>query len=386
MLFRASGKMEEAGFCAHFQMPLTKRKKIALAVAFAFLLVAAFLLARRFSPNSDASRRQQLLQLIPTESSAVIFLDLDQFRNSPFLAKLYSWAPLAGEDAEYAQFVRDTGFSYERDLKKLVVAISNNGTTTNLLAIADGKFDRKKIETFLNHGGQPGQQGRRKVFHLNATSHDKPLSLRFLSDERIAITDSENLPAALASATVESGHGEWNAHYERLAGTPLFAVFRQDPSMQNAFNSATPGALRSPQLSALLNQLQWISIAGKPEADQLRVVAEGECLSEPATSQLRDFLQGIVMLAQNGLNDPKLRKQMNPDEREAYLEILKSAEIQKIDRGEWKSVRVVLAVTPRFLDMARTSAIVAPATDTSSPPETPKKNAASSKAKAQRKK
>ena len=365
-------------------MPLTKRKQIALAVAFAFLFVAGLFLARRFS--TDADERQQLLQLVPTESTAVIFLDLDQFRNSPFLAKLYSWAPLSGEDAEYAQFVRDTGFSYERDLKKLVVAISNNGATTNLLAIADGKFDRKRIEAFLNHGGQPAQQGRWKVFHLNAASHDKPLSLSFLSDDRIAISDSENLPATLASATVQSGHAEWNAHYERLAGTPLFAVFRQDPSMQNAFNSATPGGLRSPQLSALLNQLQWISIAGKPEADQLRVVAEGECLSEPATSQLRDFLQGIVMLAQNGLNDPKLRKQMNPDEREAYLEILKSAEIQKIDRGEWKSVRVVLAITPRFLDMARTSAIVAPATDTSSPPETPKKNAASSKTKAQRKK
>jgi len=367
-------------------MPLTKRKKNALAVAFAFLFVAGLFLARRFSTDSDAAERQQLLQLVPSDSTAVIFLDLDQFRNSPFLAKLYSWAPLPSEDAEYAQFVRDTGFSYERDLKKLVVAISNKGATTNLLAVADGKFDRKRIEAFLNHGGQPAQQGRWKVFQLNATSHDKPLFLSFLSDDRIAISDSENLPATLASATVESGHAEWNAHYERLAGTPLFAVLRQDSSIQNAFNSATPGGFRSPQLSSLLNQLQWISIAGKPEADQLRLVAEGECLSEPATSQLRDFLQGIVMLAQNGLNDPKLRKQMNPDERDAYLEILKSADIQKIDRGEWKSVRVVLAITPRFLDMARASAIAPPATDTSSPPETSKKNPASGKTKAQKKK
>ncbi len=120
--------------------------------------------------------------------------------------------------------------------------------------------------------------------------------------------------------------------------------------------------------------------------NQLRLVAEGECLSEPATSQLRDFLQGMVILAQNGLNDPQLRKQMNPDEREAYLEILKSADIQKIDRGEWKSVRVVLAITPRFLDMAGASAIARPATDTSSPPETSKKNAASGKTKAPKKK
>src|SRR5439155_24103288 len=99
-------------------MVLRRRKKFALAVAFAFLFVAGLFLARRFSTDADAAERQQLLQLVPTESTAVIFLDLDQFRNSPFLAKLYSWAPLSGEDAEYAQFVRDTGFSYERDLKK----------------------------------------------------------------------------------------------------------------------------------------------------------------------------------------------------------------------------------------------------------------------------
>ena len=44
---------------------------------------------------------------------------------------------------------------------------------------------------------------------------------------------------------------------------------------------------------------------------------------------------------------------MNPEEREAYLEILKGADVQKIDRGEWKSVRVVLSITPKFLDVAR---------------------------------
>jgi len=366
-------------------MPLTRRKKIAFASAFAFLLATALVLARRFSQDSHASERQQLLGLIPTDSTAVIFLDLDQLRNSPFLAKLYSWAPPASEDSEYAQFVRDTGFSYERDLRKTVVAISSKGATTNLLAIADGQFDRKRIEAFLNRSGRSAQQGKWKVFHLNATARDKALSFMFLSDERIAVTDAENFPSTLAPASGEPGRAEWNTHFERLAGTPLFAVISQNPSIESVFHSAAPGGFRSPQLSLLLAQLRWVSIAGKPEGDQLRVVTEGECLSEPAAAQLRDFLEGILMLAQNGLNDPKLRQQMNPDERQAYLEILKSADVQKIDRGEWKSVRVVLEITPRFLDMARLTSIAAPA-DTSTAPQTPKKNSASGKRKAQKKK
>jgi 5-deoxy-D-glucuronate isomerase len=77
----------------------------------------------------------------------------------------------------------------------------------------------------------------------------------------------------------------------------------------------------------------------------------------------------VLVLAQNGLHDPKLRQKMNPEERQTYLEILNSADVQKIDRGEWKSVRLVLEITPQFLDMARLASIAAPAEQTSTPPE-----------------
>ena len=333
-------------------MPSSRNKRILIIVAAVVLLIAGAMLALHFSSGTDADERGQLLRLVPADSTAVIFLDLDQFRASPFLAKLYAWAPHPAEDSEYAQFVRDTGFSYERDLKRAAIAVSNHNATTELLAIADGKFDRKKIEAFLNRSGKSTQQGKWKIYLLNASVDDRPLSLTFLSDSRIAVTDSGNLPAALSRASGEAGHGEWNERFERLAGAPLFAVIRQDPALQDAMNAAAPGGFRSPALSTLLNQLQWISIAGKPDGDVLRVVSDGECQSDRTTSQLRDVLQGVLLLAQNGLNDPRLRQQMNPEEREAYLEILKNADIQKIDRGEWKSVRMALSVTPRFLDVA----------------------------------
>jgi hypothetical protein len=349
-------------------MPLTRTKKIVLAGAAAVLLVAGMILARHFSIDSGGSARQELLELAPSDSTAVIFLDVDEFKRSPFLAKFYEWAPHPTEDSEYAQFVRDTGFSYERDLKKAVVAISNRGGTTNLLAIADGNFDRKKIETFLNRNGKSVQQGKWKIFRLNESMRDKPMSFTFLSDHRVAIIDSDNFSQALFGPVAEASHAEWNLRFDRLAGTPIFAVIRQDPALQNALNSAAPGGFRSPQLSGLLEQLQWISIAGKPEAHQLRVVAEGECLSEQSISQLNDVLQGVFILAQNGLNDPKLRRQMNPQEREAYLGILKSADIQKIERGEWKTVRLVLSITPKFLDVVRVSSFGAPPSEPSAPP------------------
>jgi hypothetical protein len=51
-------------------------------------------------------------------------------------------------------------------------------------------------------------------------------------------------------------------------------------------------------------------------------------------------------MAQAGLNDTKLRQQMEPAEREAYVQVLNSVEVMRLDRGSSKSVRAVLMVAP----------------------------------------
>ena len=122
-----------------------------------------------------------------------------------------------------------------------------------------------------------------------------------------------------------------------------------------------PGGLHSPQLAALLAQLQWISISAKPDGNLLRVGIEGECLAESTEHQLKELLSGMVVLAQMGLNDPKTRKQLDPMVREGYLELLQSAEVQQVDRGTSKSVRVVFDVSPKLLEAAHDSATADPA-------------------------
>ena len=333
------------------------RTKQALGVAGILLLLAIALLARHFLGESDATARAQFLRFVPAGTTSVIFVDLDSLRFSPFLDALYSWAPHPAEDSEYSEFVGATGFDYERDLGKIFVAISNHEASSSTLLLAEGRFDRKKIEAFLARHGSETEQGSLKVFVLRASRNDKPLSVAFLANQRIAITDSASLAATLTSAVDRADHGAWQTRFDRVAGTPAFAVIRQDPAFEVAVNGAAPGGYRSPQLAALLDQLEWISLAGKPDGDLLRLVAEGECPSGPAAAELHDFLQGIQVLAQNGLNDPKLRQKMNADERQAYLELLKSAAIEKIDRGDGRSVRLVLSITPQFLSLAKPSGL-----------------------------
>src|SRR5262249_6420751 len=90
------------------------------------------------------------------------------------------------------------------------------------------------------------------------------------------------------------------------------------------------------------------------------VIAEGECTTEATTRQLADVLNGIVVLADAGLNDAKTRQQLDPALRAAYLELLKSADVSKIDRGDTKSVRLAFEITPAFLDAAGRSPAASP--------------------------
>jgi hypothetical protein len=57
-------------------------------------------------------------------------------------------------------------------------------------------------------------------------------------------------------------------------------------------------------------------------------------------------------MAQAGLNGPRIRTQLEPQSREAYLEILKTADVSRIDRRETKSIRLVFDVSPSFLAAA----------------------------------
>src|SRR5215471_15168316 len=223
-----------------------------IASALFVVAVSIALIARQFSGGPRGSAREQFLRFVPADATSVFFFDLEELRNSPFLAAVYSWAPQPAEDSEYAQLVRDTGFQYERDLCKAFIAFSNRGDESTTLVLAEGKFDRAKIAAFLSHSGQTVQQGSLQVYALPATANEKPLYVALFSPQRLAITNSENLFATLSDAVGQASHSEWQAHFDRLAGSPAFAVIRQDPAVQTILGSAAPRGYRSPQLAALI--------------------------------------------------------------------------------------------------------------------------------------
>ena len=223
-------------------------------------------------------------------------------------------------DTDYAQFLQTTGFNYETDLDRLALSINRQSPNVTAFAVADGRFDRKKIEAYASRYGSLKTADGKTLFAVPLERiESQRRSLRFWGTTRIAWANDSSYFFQQARGSASE---EWRDHFLRLAGTPLFAVLRQDSGTAAAFAQA-PGGLRSPQLAALLAQLQWISISAKPEGNLLRVGMEGECLTESTEHQLKEMLSGMVVLAQMGLNDPKTRKQLDPAVRDGYLELLR---------------------------------------------------------------
>ncbi len=119
---------------------MKKQLWMRLAVAVTLLTAFAFLGYRRWLAQNEAARGD-VLALMPADANAVLFADFEELRRAPFIGELYAWAPKPQTDPDYAQFIKETGFDYERDLDHIAIAVEKRGQDSTLFAVVDGKFD-----------------------------------------------------------------------------------------------------------------------------------------------------------------------------------------------------------------------------------------------------
>lgn len=326
--------------------------------------------------------REALLSRMPSDAEAVLFLDLDQLRTAPFFSDLLTRSPKPIADVGYRQFVQDTGFDYERDLQQLAVAFEQQNSQQILFAIADGRFDRQKMKAYATKSGATHPAGDSEIFSLTVPEDGSHVLFKFLSKNRIALTNGLALEPLLSAPNNSPGAtaDAWHTRFARLAGSPLLAVIAHDglqqatasnPSSSPLAGRATSG-FTSSQLSTAISQLQWLSIAAKPENGGLRLVAEGESLDEHQSKQLGDLLNQLVLIATLGLTTAH-PPQIDAAARDSYLALLKSVEISQTNRSDSKSVRLMLLITPEMLKAAQLPMSSPAASPT--PPPTPTKPA-----------
>jgi len=339
-------------------MPASAKKRALIVIAVLVCVAAAgagvyFYRLHRPLAGANAGTAPDLLSQLPSGAPAIAYIDvaaLRKLQGSQLAAVLGLTGSDPHEDREYADFVRDTGFDYARDLDRAAIAIwpasllaaPGGSGSTEVLAIADGRFDEPKIEAYALRTGKVVTRGTQSFYEVPG---NPPVSFAFLSPTRIVLTNTKDggVLAPNPSATDQA----MRERIERVAGAPIFAVARTD-TLPNSFYANFKNA---PQFEHLARSVQGLTLAGQPEGDQIHVAVDAECDSMKNALELSTLLDGFRMFGSMALSDPKARGKMTK-EQAAFL-IALASRVKVTNQDHW--VRLTLDVTPDMLAPARPS-------------------------------
>jgi hypothetical protein len=317
-----------------------------------------------------------ILSQLPSSAPVIAYVDvaaLRKLQNSPLAAVLGLTSPGPQADREYAAFVRDTGFDYERDLDHAAVALwpAGFGPSTNVLgddrvmAMADGRFDQQKIKAYALRTGKAAAGGH-EVLEVPG---NPAVSLEFLSPTRIALASGKNATALLASISPTGSaprDAALQSRIERVAGAPVFAVART----ANLPASFYANFRNAPQLDQLIRSIQALTLAGQPDGDNLKVAIDAESDSMKNAMQISFLLETGRMAGSMALSTPDARRQMTPEQIAFLNSLLSDAKIthrDKLIRLNFTITRDMLAASPIKTASAPPANAPMPASSTKKP-------------------
>jgi hypothetical protein len=310
--------------------------------------------ARRHAGGmARAANPPELVELAPADSTVLLYADVAALRSSAFVMRLATMVPPVTKDRDYAEFVRATGFDYERDLDRFVLAMQAEGKNAFTTAIADGHFDQNKIAAYALRTGKLETQTGGDGYNIPSKSSGKTVAIRFLNSNRIMLTDRPKLQPAsepLSSKSTERGNRsapEMQGRIARVSGAPLFAVAKLDSAMQK--KDVWFHDVRSEQFENLARSVRWLSLAARPEGDRVDLALDGECDTAENARQLAGTLDGLRIMGRMALSDPKTRRQMDPATLLLLGALLRGAEVSRDDQDQVHRVRLTLVISQKAL-------------------------------------
>jgi hypothetical protein len=323
------------------------RNSLLVAAGLAVLGISAALLccpSFRHGETTHASPAPDLLSALPAGAPALVYVDLVAIRSSSFYQHRPDKGPIAMPNKDYSDFVRSTGFDFEKDLDRVVIASWRGlpgAEKKKTIAIAEGRFDRAKIRDYAMQKGKLERQEGHEVFLFPASSQANAggwNTLTFLDDHRIAIVEGPSIAPLLDSSGAGSGSDPARERAARVDGAAMFAISHVPP-IPDKFSA---GGVQSAQFLTLARSVQWITLAVRPEGDNVRVSLEGECSSPDDAHQLQAALEVLRMFGTAALEGPKARQSMDQGSYMVMETLLKSAEVT----ATAERVRIRMEITP----------------------------------------
>jgi hypothetical protein len=289
------------------------RRFVILLVVLLVAAGAVYLSTERKPVTIGPEGVPELAWLAPADFTSLLYVDAILLRQSTFLSKLIDELEAAPmEDADYVEFVRATSFDYTRHLARALLAqlpgdaASREPTT---FAVAEGRFDRARIAAYALKSGRAQKRENLEVFTVTPGKPPRATHFVFLREDRVAVSNApEPFPLFAAAAQPAALPDEMRRRVARVGGAALFALTRAQRTREGVLVFGS----RIQELQPVLQHVDWVSLAARPEAEGLKVALEAECASPRAAIEAAQSLQAFLLLARFLLDDVKLRQQFPP--------------------------------------------------------------------------
>jgi hypothetical protein len=288
--------------------------KRAIGIVVIALVVAASAVAYwRFGMHAgQADDVPELLLYAPPDAKAIVYVDEAALRSSAFESDLAAIGPARAPEREYLDFVQATGFDFSRDLDRAVLIFRQQAPGDVGLAVAEGRFDKAKIKAYALRTGKLAHLNGLEIYEVPQAAPAAMISVTFLDGNHIALAQG-NAARATLEAIAQKGKQAaldpaMRERVVRVSGSPIFAVGQLDKLPANL----SAGGMRSDQLSALGQNIRWATLGVRPDGETLHLVAEAECETQENAHQLAGTLDGLQMLGQGMMSDPKTRTRIDP--------------------------------------------------------------------------
>jgi hypothetical protein len=291
--------------------------------------------------TANASPVPELLSLLPSGAPTLVYVDLVAMRASSFYQHRPDKSPVAIPNQDYADFIRSTGFDFEKDLDRAVVGSwpPSEHEQFKTVVIAEGRFDRAKIHDYAARKGKVEHQEGHDVFVFPQGDGKRFESLTFLDDHRLAMVSGPSIAPLFAGPNADRTADPVRDRATRVDGAAAFLITHVPPIPNNAGAGQPPATA---QIMALARSVQWITVAARPEGDNLRLSVEGECDNSADAAQLKSMLDVLRMFGRADLENPKTTQSMTPATLASLQNLLTTMEFtQAAER-----VRILLELTP----------------------------------------
>lgn len=319
-------------------------KRLGIISTFALLVIAVSATALRYELRVRAAEAlPELLELAPADSTFIAYTDVASLRESPLIQKATEMARPTTTDNDYQAFVHATGFDYERDLDRVLVAGKTDAAPGSTIAVAEGRFDQKKITDYALRTGKTEDEQGRAVYVVPSTTPGKTFSFSFLSASRIAFSDGNDAFAAPGAFSNSNLNGAMRERLSRVAGAPLFLAAKVPTPDHNASASTGTPAL----VSSLFKSVSWVEIAARPDGDNVIVSAEAECGTPEDAQKVATALELMRSMVQGAMAGYKGDKQLSAENVASVERVIKAATITTAaDR-----TRLLFTMTPDLIKL-----------------------------------